>query len=252
MAALTWTTLQSTLLSALAQAPSPYNVIPPDFAQLYPQATSYAEGRIYKDLVLLATRTEDSTSLSTTNGNRSLALASMTNVVVVQEGLGLITPAGNTTSNGTIQWFVKTSLDFIDRYWPQQSATAAPNSVGEWERFWAPLDNNTIVMAPTPDAAYHAVIPGLFQPTPISAGNPSTYLSTVYPELLTAACMIWLSGALLRNFSASADDPRQAMSWEQTYQTLKVAAEGEEMRRRGLVPDNAAIPSQPVAAPGAR
>lgn len=249
MAALTWTTLESALLAMLAQAPSPYNVIPPDFAELFPQATSYAEGRIYKELVLLATRTENSTSLSTASGVRSLALAGMTpNVIIVQEGFGLVTPAGATPSTGTIQWFTKTSLDFIDRYWPQQSATMSPATAGVTDRFWAPLDNNTFVFAPTPDAAYHAVIPGLYQPTPISAGNPSTYLSTIYPELLTMACMVWLSGALLRNFGAQSDDPRQAVSWEQQYQTLKAAAEAEELRRRGLTPDLAQPPPPPQAA----
>ena len=37
-------------------APPPFNVVPPDFAELYPKATGYAEGRISRDLVLVATR----------------------------------------------------------------------------------------------------------------------------------------------------------------------------------------------------
>ena len=56
MAALTWTTLQTALLAITVKAQPPYNVVPPDFAYLYPQATSYAEGRIYKDIPFLATR----------------------------------------------------------------------------------------------------------------------------------------------------------------------------------------------------
>jgi hypothetical protein len=239
MAAQTWTTLQQTLLVALSQSPPPYNIIPPDFTALFPQATSYAEGRIYKDLVLLATRTEDSTSLQTTNGNRSLALSTMLpNVVIVQEGLALI-------QAGVRYWYDKATLDVIDLIWPNISQTMAPASADWVGRYWAPLDNNIIVMAPTPDAAYQAVIPGLFQPTPISAGNPSTYLSTVYPELLEAACMVWLTGALQRNFGSQADDPRQALSWEGEYTKLMTLAKAEEMRRRGLMPDVAA----PAAAP---
>ena len=249
MAALNWTTLETNLLSALAQSPPPYNVIPPDFAQLYPQAINYAEGLFYKACVFLATRTEDTTSLQTTAGTRSLALAGMVpNVVVVQETFGLITPAGATTSTGTIQWFTKTSLDFIDRFWPQWSATMAPDAAGSGERFWAPLDNNTFVFAPTPDKAYNAVVAGLFQPATMSAGNPTTYLGSVYPELLTAGCMEWLSGALLRNYGAQSDDPQHALSWKAVREELLDQATKEEMRRRGVLPDMP-MPPQP-AAPG--
>ena len=64
MAALTFTTLETNLLSALAQLPPPHNVIPPDFAQPYPQAINYAEGLFYKACVFSRRAPEDTTSVS--------------------------------------------------------------------------------------------------------------------------------------------------------------------------------------------
>lgn len=248
MAAQTWTSLQQTLLVMLAQSPSPYNVIPPNFTALFPQATSYAEGRIYKDLVLLATR-QQNTSLTTVGGARSLDLSTMVNTkggpIIVPEGLRLIVPSGDQVP------FDEASLDVVDLLWPNPATTATP-TISDWApRYWAMLDNNLLVMCPTPDSAYTAVITGLYQPTPISAANPSTYISTVYPELLEAACMVFLTGGLIRNFGAQAADPAMSVSWESQYQALKDIALYEEMRRRGLTPD-IARPSTPPAAAQAR
>ena len=245
MAAQTWDSLQKTLLVALAQAPTPYDVIPPNFTVLFPQATSYAEGRIYKDLVLLATRAEN-TSISTANGNRQIDLSTMTNAaggpIIVQEGLGL--------RQGTqTYWYDKASLDFVDFIWPDASVTLAPASSDSTGRYWAPLNDSIVVIAPTPDAIYTAVIPGLYQPTPISNANQSTYISEVYPELLEAACMVFMTGWLIRNFGAQSADPRMAVSHEDQYQKLMVIARDEELRRRGLLPDFAR-PTAPAPAQG--
>lgn len=240
MSALTWTTLQESLLVMLAQSPPPYNVIPPNFAALFPQATSYAEGRIYKALVLLATRQQNAT-LITSAGNRNLTLSSMVNAsggpIIVPEGLALISPATSAPSTGTRVPYDEASLDVIDLIWPTEATTVAPASAEPGTRMWAMRDNNTIVYCPTADGAYRAEISGLYQPTPISAGNPSTYLSSVYPELLQAACMVFLTGGLLRNFGAQAADPATAISWENQYKMLEILAVEEEYRRRGLQPN---------------
>jgi hypothetical protein len=252
MAGQTWTTIQTSILVALAQAPSPYNVIPPNFAVQFAQATSYAELRIYRDLIMLCTR-QQNTSLTTTAGSREIDLSSMTNAdggpIIVPEGLSLISPAGTTNpALGTRVQFTEASLDWIDYVWPVEATTMSPVGAEWYGRYWAMLDDHTMVISPTPDspsgALYTTEITGLFQPTPISAANPTTYLSTNYPDLLEVAILIFLSGALQRNFGAQSDDPRQAMSWETQYQTLVVPARGEERRRRGLDPD---IPMQAQA-----
>ena len=229
MSALTWTTLQTELLVALAQAPPPYNVIPPDFASLFPRATSYAEGRINSEIPLLANRVENRT-LTTTANSRQLSLASIQPPVLVLESFSLSTSTG-------IWPFDRTTLDYINAFWPAPAGSMDPGLADNIGRWWAPLDASLIVMAPTPNAAYQALCNAYVQPTPISAANPSTYLSTTYPDLLVAACMVHLEGELRRNFGAQADDPKQALSWEGTYQSLKDACAFEEARRRGLAPN---------------
>lgn len=234
MTAQTWASLQTNTAAALVQAPFPYTVLPSDFAQLFPQATSYAEGRIYRDIVLLATRTQN-TSLTSTASQRALpSLAAMPQPVIVPEGVALL-------SGGVWYPFDRAELATIDIAWPNQTQTLAP-SAADWAggRFWAMVDDHTIIIMPTPDSAYPVEITGLFQPTPIGPTNQTTYLATTYGDLMLVACMLWLSGALMRNFGAQADDPKMAMSWEGQYQELKAAALAEERRRRGLAPDVAA------------
>lgn len=259
MSALTYASLEQVLLVALTQAPSPYSVIPPDFAALYDRSISYAESRICAEIPLLANRTQNAT-LSTAPNSRQINLSAMVNPLVVLERLYLITPASASPSAGTRWSYVRTTLDFIDAVWPNESTTVAPDSIGADQigRYWAPLNTGStsgayagsssiIVIAPTPPSAYIAECTGLFQPSPLTGGNTATYLSTVYPDLLTAACMVFMEGALMRNFGAQSSDPNTASSWEQQYQHLKSACEFEEIRRRGGLPDRPRGAAQPAA-----
>lgn len=253
MAAQTWTTLQNSLLVMLSQSPSPYTVIPADFAVLFPQATSYAEERIYDELVPLNQRTQN-TSLVTTAGSRTVDLSQASQVLVTVETFSLIYPAGATIASqapltplpppvaqpgsnapvvgGTRIPFESAGLDLIDVIWPQESVTLDPSLADNIGRYWALLDDKTLVFCPTVPAAYTCIVTGNFEPVPISAANPVTYLSTVYPALLQAACMIFLTGALLRNYGAQSDDPKSATSWEGIYKGLMTTAVLEEQRRR--------------------
>lgn len=253
---LTYTTLQTALLSMLAQAPPPYNVVPPDFAQLYPRAISFAESRICAEIPFLANQKQDSTLL-TTAGSRVLDLASMSTPIIVLDRVALITPASTTPEAGTRNQYIQTTTDFIDMFWPNEATTANPATSQNIGRYWANRTKgnvstytvNQIIIAPTPDGVYRAECTGLFQPTPLSSGNPQTFLSTTYPDLLTAGCMVFLEGALMRNFGAQGDSPREALSWEAVYQGLKSAAEFEEMRSRGILPDMPRGPA-PTTQPG--
>lgn len=258
MAAQDWASIKQTVYIALSQGPTPYDVIPPDFEALFPQGTSYAEGRIYRDMVLLATR-QQNTSLTTTAASREIDLDDMINPdggpIIVAEGFALISPAGTTTiATGKQIPFTQTSFDWIDQFWPQQAVTMDPDDADWIGRYWALKDAHTLVFAPTPDApaaeVYTAVITGLFQPTPISATNATTYLSRIYPELLEAAIMIFMSGALQRNYGAQSDDPAQAQSWENQYKTLLAGALLEEQRRRGQGVGWSNSAPTPMASPG--
>lgn len=252
MAAQTWTALQTTFLAVTVKAQPPYGIPPPDFAALLPQATSYAEQRIFTDIPFLGHRASN-TSLATTPGSRTINLGAMVQMgggpIIVPEALYLITPAGTTTpGQGQRVPFLKSSDFVINMIWPNESVVAVPSILSPFvPNYWALVDYQTIIYAPTADNAYTAQIDGLFQPTPIGPGNPTTYISNTYPAMLEAACMVFLTGALLHNYGAQADDPRQGVSWEMLYTQLMESAKAEEIRRRGLAPD-LPMPTQQGAA----
>jgi hypothetical protein len=248
-----WSTIQNACIVACSQAPYPYSTVPADFIDTqFPQATSYAEDRINTDLALLNTRRAD-TSTMTTAGSRVVSLANVSPFITIPESFALISPAGQTNpAIGTRYGFDVASLDVIDLIWPNEATTLAPSLANDIGRFWALSDDHTIVCAPTPDDVYTCEIWGQFRPTPISQDNPTTYVSTYYSGLMIAACMVFLSGALLRNFGAMAEDPKMAQSWEAEYERLLPLAKSEEQRRRSQGVGWSADEPTPLTAPSAR
>lgn len=249
MAAQTWTTLKAMLLATMVRAQPPFSTSDGFFDTLYPQATSYAEGRIYRDVLLLDQR-QQNTSLTTTGGSRTISLANVTGAngygpLVSVEAFALITPSGAPAA-GTRVPFDVANIDTINQVWPTEATVLTPSIADFSPRFWAMVDDATIIYCPTADAAYTVEITGLFQPAPLTSSNQSTYLSTVYPDLLEPACMVFLSGALMHNFGAQSNDPKSSLSWEGMYQSLLPGVRAEERRRRGLAPDR-----PPAASPGA-
>lgn len=232
MAVQTWASIMQSCIVMLSQAPPPYNNIPPDFVALFPQATSYAEERIYNEMVPLNQRTLN-TSLTTIPAQRTLPLVGASQTIVTVEQFGLVYPSGVTDpALGTVIYFDAGSLDVINLIWPQQSVTVDPSLAAWIGRYWCLQDAQTLVFSPPGPLGYTAAITGTFAPIPISEANATTYLSTFYPALLEAGCMVYLTGGLLRNFGSQADDPKMAMSWETQFKTLMSSAQLEEQRRR--------------------
>jgi hypothetical protein len=93
-----------------------------------------------------------------------------------------------------------------------------------------------IHIVPTVDSTYGVVFTGSYQPTPLSATYPQTFLSVYYPSLLFAAAMAFATGALLKNFGAQADNPQMAVSWEQQYELQKQVAMQQSQRQRSWGP----------------
>jgi hypothetical protein len=247
MAAQTWTTIMNACIVACSQAPAPYNVIPADFVTQFAQATSYAEDRINTDLTLLNTRRSD-TSIVTVAGSRVVSLAAVNPFITVPESFALISPNGQgNPALGTRYSFDASTLDAIDQIWPAEATTLAPSLADNTGRLWTLSDDHTIVYAPTAPAAFTCEIWGQYRPAPIAAGTPTTYLSTYYSGLLIAGCMIFLSGALLRNFGQLSEDPQMGLSWEGEYQKLLPLAKSEEQRRRLQVPRWGGVAPAPSA-----
>lgn len=221
---------QWSILCEMSIAPAYSLTDVPDFANTLPNAITYAEGRIYRACTFLAQRVQNA-AFSTVAGSREVDFSAASPLILVPEGVALITPTATLPAAGIRQAFDETSLDVIDLMWPQESITLSPAAV-QSGRMWALKDDHTLVLAPTPDAIYKAEITALVQPLALSATVTQTYLSKVYSDLLINAGMVYLSG-FLRDYGAQSEDPRTGASWESQYKALESGVMSEEQRRRG-------------------
>lgn len=215
------------------------------FNSLLPAIIADAEGRIYRDtdLDFLWQRTVDDTQV-TTPGSRDVPIPAKFTIL---EGVSLIVPAPLVPSQAGAKRIplLRLTRQVLDQIWPTESLVFPPTL---FETYYAIYGMNqpagggdeadealalpsSIKIAPTPDGQYHAEFTGLYQPPPLSAENPTTILATQYPELLLAAAMVF-GCALLKNWSAMADDPRSAISWEAHYQALKMVTAAEVDRQK--------------------
>lgn len=209
----------------------------PDFVTILPDIIDYAEQRIYRELDLLSTRvTNDGSSLTT--ANRNFAIPG--NFVVIEE-VNAITPAGTPASNGSRKPLIPVSRNWIDMVWPGNGSTGLP-------QHFAMVDQSNIIVGPSPDANYTMEIVGTIRPAPISASNPTTFLSTNLPDLFIAASMIFASG-FQKNFGSQGDDPKMSVSWESQYQTLFASANNEEWRKKFASSAWSSIQPSPFANP---
>lgn len=209
-----------------------------DFNNILPRITEAAEQRIYRELDFLATRQEDYTvALSSSTRNATLPA---TNIVL--QSANVITPAGTNPSAGVRNPLEIVSKDFIDQVWPNES-------VGKTiPRYIAQLSATQVILAPTPDQAYKLETTGIFRPAPISSSNTSTYMSTMYPDLLLFACLVVAFG-YQRDFGQQADDPKVAVSWESMYQTAKKSSLDEEQRRKSQSTNWSPFSEVPLSVP---
>lgn len=193
------------------------------FDGIFPAALNDAEGRIYREMDFLATR-DVNASVSFTTNSRSLTLPAGT---IVCQAIAAITPAPSIPSAGTRNTLEPVSLDFIDYSWPQEvgvGATGVP-------QYFALLNETTAIVAPTPAAAYVAEITRTIRPATLSDSNQSNFLSLVYPDILLAACMVFLSG-YQREFANMSEGPQMGTTWEQHYVTLRDSVLPEDQRRK--------------------
>jgi hypothetical protein len=93
------------------------------------------------------------------------------------------------------------------------------------------ITDQTIIVGPSPDLAYGMEVIGWGRPKPLSATNPTTYLTLELPDLFLAESLIFGYG-YLKDFGAAADDPQGSVSWSSHYDKLWQSANAEEQRKR--------------------
>jgi hypothetical protein len=192
------------------------------FTILIPQALTYAENRIYRDLDFLST-VATNTSYSLTYANRNVSVPASAFVTI--QNINVITPFGATSPDtGTRNQLLPVTKEFLNATYPNSQYLAVP-------QYFAMLDQNAFVVGPVPDNNYQLEIVGTIRPDSLSSTNTTTFISLYLPDLLLMASMIFVSG-YQRNFGRQADDPAMAQSYEGQYKTLLAGAMMEETRKK--------------------
>lgn len=194
-----------------------------EFTTNVPAAIDYAEQRIYRELDLLATRFT-SISASFITDVRTLTLPSSQVTFLVVEEMSAIYPSTATSTSGTRYPMRYTSKQFIDAVYP--NATTASSI----PKFFAMLDNTSVLVGPPPDAAYAVEIIGTYRPTALSSANTTTYLSENLPDLFLAATMVYVTNQA-RQSPGREKSGEDSAFWESEYQRLFASANAEELRK---------------------
>lgn len=213
-----------------------------EFLTALPGVIDYAEGRLYRELDLLAVRVTD-TSVTCSSGVRTINLSTTQGTLLTVERLNITSSVGAPSSAVFRTPLYFTSPDFIDATYP----SAASSNTGIPE-FAARVTDTQIILGPAPDAAYGTEVIATIRPNPLSSGNSSTWLTQNLPELFFAGAMIFYTG-YQRDFGAQADNPQSAQSWEGQFNNLLKTANVDALRAKfqsqGWTPQ---IPN-PIATP---
>jgi hypothetical protein len=164
-----------------------------------------AELRLYRELDLRIYR--ESRISTTESGNQYVTLP--TDCLVVR-ALRLSTGVHLLNRDET----------FLREFWPNAALTAAP-------RYYAPWDEATLVLAPTPDQAYSVTLVYTRQPAGLSATVTTTWLSLNAYDLLLQACLLEAAG-YLEGVTAE----RMAM-YQQRYGDAAQRVQAQDARNRG-------------------
>lgn len=111
----------------------------------------------------------------------------------------------------------KKDSSFINEFLPNRTTTGTPKYYANW-------DNDTIVLAPTPDATYTVELAYNAQPTGLSSSTTTTWISNNAPEMLLYACLVE-AFKFLKN-------PQMVQMYESYYMQALQPFVGEQMGRR--------------------
>ena len=125
------------------------------------------------------------------DNNRKYATSS---VIVTQKyfntpaDLLVIRSAQIFNTDGTISFLDVRDMTFINEY-NQSNTTGIPKYYANW-------DEDTVIVAPTPDQAYTIQLNYILKPTGLSSNTATTYLSQQFPNGLLYACLVEAYGFL--------------------------------------------------------
>jgi len=112
-----------------------------------------------------------------------------------------IWPASGTATRDFLE---QRDISFMNEYWPVRTSTSTP-------KYWAWWDENSIYLAPTPDAAYNIEVGITRLPTRLSSSNTTSWLGNNAPSAL-------LYGSLAEAFKFLKGPAEMLQLYEQSYQ----------------------------------
>ncbi len=115
-------------------------------------------------------------------------------------------------------WLDQRDTTFIDEYNVDRSDTGKPKYYANW-------DNNTLIVAPTPDAAYEIELWYNKTPDRLSSTNTTTWLSTNAPEVL-------IYGTVSEAFSYLKNPPYVQLYDQKYAQAMQFLAQTQMGRKR--------------------
>ena len=105
----------------------------------------------------------------------------------------VIRSAQITNSTGGADNSSRSFLEYRDTSFMSEYDPTGVQGLPKYYSYW---DENTIVVAPTPDINYNMQINYILKPDGLSSTNTTTYLSTEFPNGLTYACLVEAFGFL--------------------------------------------------------
>jgi hypothetical protein len=114
-------------------------------------------------------------------------LISGTRFIDTPDNLLVIRSAQIVNSDGVGQANNREFLEYRDTSYMSEFNSAESTGVPKYYSNW---DQNTIVVAPTPNATYTIQLNYILKPTGLSSTNTTTYLSQQFPNGLLYACLV--------------------------------------------------------------
>ena len=115
------------------------------------------------------------------------------NTPLINDETLIIRSAQITNSTGGANNSSRSFLEYRDTSFISEFNPTNVTGVPKYYSYW---DENTIVLAPTPDQNYNMQINYILKPAGLSASNTTTYLSKEFPNGLLYACLVEAYGFL--------------------------------------------------------
>ena len=177
-----------------------------------------AEQLCYRELDLVSASVTVNGTASP--NNRVFALPQSAGHLIVVDQISVLDGTG---SRHTVRPATREGVDFL---FPSDTAPSTPS----FPTIFARIDDTNVLWGPAPDSAYTAEVIGTIRPTPLSASNTTTFLTSYLSDVFFAAAMGSAAG-YQRNFGSQSDDPKMAVSWKSEFDARLASARKEELRK---------------------